>query len=224
MKHAPAADVSAKPLVTDERPVLVFDSGIGGLTVLRELRVMMPDRRFVYIADDAGFLTVIGKRKHCARELLISLASSSPSMILKSRLLRAIRPRHWCWMICAALILLCHLLVRCLRSSLPLNVRRRGLFPFWQRRAQSNAPIHATLSSHSPRNAMCDWWELTGLQALRKPIFAVKRSMRRWLLSRSRRVLSKRWGTDGYRRVGLHALPIPRKCFPQACAMAGGLA
>jgi glutamate racemase len=55
MKHAPAADVSAKTLVTDERPVLVFDSGIGGLTVLRELRVMMPDRRFVYIADDAGF-------------------------------------------------------------------------------------------------------------------------------------------------------------------------
>lgn len=55
MKHAPAADLSAKTLVTDERPVLVFDSGIGGLTVLRELRVMMPDRRFVYIADDAGF-------------------------------------------------------------------------------------------------------------------------------------------------------------------------
>ncbi|MBB2970294.1 glutamate racemase [Mesorhizobium sp. RMAD-H1] len=37
------------------RPILVFDSGIGGLTVLREARVLMPDRRFVYIADDAGF-------------------------------------------------------------------------------------------------------------------------------------------------------------------------
>lgn len=37
------------------RPVLVFDSGIGGLTVLREARVLIPDRRFVYIADDAGF-------------------------------------------------------------------------------------------------------------------------------------------------------------------------
>ncbi len=37
------------------RPVLVFDSGIGGLTVLREARVLMPDRRFVYVADDAGF-------------------------------------------------------------------------------------------------------------------------------------------------------------------------
>jgi glutamate racemase len=37
------------------KPVLVFDSGIGGLTVLRELRVLMPERNFVYIADDAGF-------------------------------------------------------------------------------------------------------------------------------------------------------------------------
>ena len=38
-----------------ERPVLVFDSGIGGLTVLREARVLMPGRHFVYVADDAGF-------------------------------------------------------------------------------------------------------------------------------------------------------------------------
>lgn len=36
-------------------PVLVFDSGVGGLTVLREARVLMPDRRLVYVADDAGF-------------------------------------------------------------------------------------------------------------------------------------------------------------------------
>jgi glutamate racemase len=36
-------------------PVLMFDSGIGGLTVLREARVLMPDRRFIYVADDAGF-------------------------------------------------------------------------------------------------------------------------------------------------------------------------
>lgn len=38
-----------------DRPVLLFDSGVGGLTVLREARVVMPDRRFVYVADDAGF-------------------------------------------------------------------------------------------------------------------------------------------------------------------------
>jgi glutamate racemase len=38
-----------------EAPVLFFDSGIGGLTVLREARVLMPGRRFVYVADDAAF-------------------------------------------------------------------------------------------------------------------------------------------------------------------------
>jgi glutamate racemase len=41
--------------VSVDGPVLVFDSGIGGLSVLREARVIMPGRRFVYVADDAGF-------------------------------------------------------------------------------------------------------------------------------------------------------------------------
>jgi glutamate racemase len=35
--------------------ILIFDSGIGGLTVLREARMLMPDRQFVYVADDAAF-------------------------------------------------------------------------------------------------------------------------------------------------------------------------
>ncbi|EJF85968.1 glutamate racemase [Candidatus Bartonella washoeensis] len=39
----------------DERPILFFDSGIGGLTVLREVRVLIPETQFIYIADDAGF-------------------------------------------------------------------------------------------------------------------------------------------------------------------------
>jgi len=37
------------------RPVVFFDSGIGGLTVLREARVVMPERHFVYVVDDEGF-------------------------------------------------------------------------------------------------------------------------------------------------------------------------
>ncbi|OLP59935.1 glutamate racemase [Xaviernesmea oryzae] len=37
------------------QPVLIFDSGIGGLTVLREARVLIPERAFIYVADDAGF-------------------------------------------------------------------------------------------------------------------------------------------------------------------------
>ena len=36
-------------------PVIVFDSGIGGLSVLRAIREKLPDNRFVYVADDAAF-------------------------------------------------------------------------------------------------------------------------------------------------------------------------
>jgi glutamate racemase len=35
--------------------ILIFDSGLGGLTVLREMRVLMPQKRYVYVADNAGF-------------------------------------------------------------------------------------------------------------------------------------------------------------------------
>jgi glutamate racemase len=36
-------------------PVLVFDSGIGGLSVLRAIRAALPDIRVVYVADDSAF-------------------------------------------------------------------------------------------------------------------------------------------------------------------------
>jgi glutamate racemase len=36
-------------------PVIVFDSGIGGLSVLRAIRERLPENRFVYVADDAAF-------------------------------------------------------------------------------------------------------------------------------------------------------------------------
>jgi glutamate racemase len=35
--------------------ILVFDSGVGGLTVYREITAARPDARYVYLADDAGF-------------------------------------------------------------------------------------------------------------------------------------------------------------------------
>jgi glutamate racemase len=41
--------------MTDRRPVLVFDSGLGGLSVLRAIQALLPERRAVYFADDAGF-------------------------------------------------------------------------------------------------------------------------------------------------------------------------
>jgi glutamate racemase len=41
--------------MSDSRPIGVFDSGVGGLTVLRELRRQAPAERFVYVADLAHF-------------------------------------------------------------------------------------------------------------------------------------------------------------------------
>jgi len=39
----------------DGGPVLVFDSGIGGLSVLHAIRATLPDVGVVYVADDAAF-------------------------------------------------------------------------------------------------------------------------------------------------------------------------
>src|SRR3954452_15470284 len=35
--------------------ILLFDSGLGGLTVLREIVKVRPDARYIYVADDAFF-------------------------------------------------------------------------------------------------------------------------------------------------------------------------
>jgi glutamate racemase len=48
----------AQPVAPEEvrrRPVGVFDSGVGGLTVLHELLVQLPNEDFVYLADSARF-------------------------------------------------------------------------------------------------------------------------------------------------------------------------
>jgi glutamate racemase len=37
------------------KSILVFDSGLGGLTVYREIALVRPDADYVYVADDAGF-------------------------------------------------------------------------------------------------------------------------------------------------------------------------
>lgn len=37
----------------DDRPIGVFDSGMGGLTVLRALLARLPNERFVYLGDTA---------------------------------------------------------------------------------------------------------------------------------------------------------------------------
>lgn len=45
--------IAQQSFASDPRPIGVFDSGIGGLTVLRALMSAMPGERFVYLGDTA---------------------------------------------------------------------------------------------------------------------------------------------------------------------------
>lgn len=47
--------MSRMPATPSERPIAVFDSGVGGLTVLHELLVALPSEDFVYLGDTARF-------------------------------------------------------------------------------------------------------------------------------------------------------------------------
>lgn len=51
MQKAPSAEDGS---VEASAPVLLFDSGVGGLSVLGELRRLMPDAPVIYAADNAG--------------------------------------------------------------------------------------------------------------------------------------------------------------------------
>ncbi|ONF96583.1 glutamate racemase [Sphingomonas jeddahensis] len=41
--------------MSDSRPILFFDSGVGGLSIVAPARTALPQARFVYAADSAGF-------------------------------------------------------------------------------------------------------------------------------------------------------------------------
>ena len=55
MPHASADNPSADLATLRARPIGMFDSGIGGLTVLHECLVAMPAEDFVYVGDTARF-------------------------------------------------------------------------------------------------------------------------------------------------------------------------
>jgi glutamate racemase len=41
--------------MTDPRPLLIFDSGVGGLSVLKHIKVLLPQAPIIYAADNAGY-------------------------------------------------------------------------------------------------------------------------------------------------------------------------
>lgn len=52
---APLAGPAVQARMLSHPTILVFDSGVGGLTVFREVAKLRPDARYIYAADDALF-------------------------------------------------------------------------------------------------------------------------------------------------------------------------
>src|SRR5437868_11992093 len=50
-----SATIPCVPQVLPQQPVAVFDSGVGGLTVLHELLVSLPTEDYLYLGDTARF-------------------------------------------------------------------------------------------------------------------------------------------------------------------------
>lgn len=50
----PQGTFAVAPAQAADAPILVFDSGVGGLTVLEEVRALLPDAPILYAADTAG--------------------------------------------------------------------------------------------------------------------------------------------------------------------------
>ena len=91
--------MSQVPTGRGDAPLGVFDSGLGGLTVVRALREALPDERIVYLGDTArvpygtrGPATVIRYALACARHLVgrrvkaIVIACNTVSAVAPDRL------------------------------------------------------------------------------------------------------------------------------------------
>ena len=63
--------------MADTRPIGVFDSGVGGLTVLHECLVTMPHEDFVYLGDHARLPYGPRAARRCAASRTRSASTSS---------------------------------------------------------------------------------------------------------------------------------------------------
>lgn len=77
---------AALPPLARAPRILVFDSGVGGLTVLAELRAARPDAAFTYAADDAAFpYGALADERLVARVLAVMerlIASVRPDIVV----------------------------------------------------------------------------------------------------------------------------------------------
>jgi glutamate racemase len=72
--------------VTQTPKILVFDSGLGGLTVFREIARLRPDADYIYLADDAAFpygaLSEAGLVARVQSVLDAAIAEHAPDLVV----------------------------------------------------------------------------------------------------------------------------------------------
>jgi len=76
MGAAPGAPpfVMTPPLLSPNAPVGIFDSGVGGLSVLRHIRAQLPHEHLLYFAD-SGFAPYGGKPESVVAERVLAVGS-----------------------------------------------------------------------------------------------------------------------------------------------------
>ncbi|MBV8850782.1 MAG: glutamate racemase [Methylobacteriaceae bacterium] len=72
--------------VTQAPKILIFDSGLGGLTVYREIARLRPEARYTYLADDAAFpygaLSETGLVARVQAVLAAAIAEHAPDIVV----------------------------------------------------------------------------------------------------------------------------------------------
>jgi glutamate racemase len=61
------------PLLSNDAPIGIFDSGVGGLSILRHIRAQLPNEHLLYVAD-SGFAPYGDKPEHVVAERSLAIA------------------------------------------------------------------------------------------------------------------------------------------------------
>ena len=52
----------------DNRPIGIFDSGVGGITVLKEIQKRLPNENYIYLGDTKNF--PYGEKSKCIHDIV----------------------------------------------------------------------------------------------------------------------------------------------------------